>query len=115
MDVSDDPEEEATVTMYCLGAIELFENMDREEIQRIGFEIGMLGTKGIDRSNSKKRYVLKSIPGKEFTGLQLLAYMYVAFQYIDPSLDTGLNFRQSFVTARRMHDGRQEERNPGNN
>jgi hypothetical protein len=64
----------------------------------------MLGTKGIDHSYSEKKYVLKSLPGKEFTGLQLLAYMYVAFQYIDPSADTGLNFKQEFLTAKELHE-----------
>jgi hypothetical protein len=41
-----------------------------------------------------------TIPGKEFTGLQLLAYMYAAFQVIDPFLDTGMNFKKEYETAK---------------
>jgi hypothetical protein len=46
---------------------------------------------------------LKSIPGKEFTGLQLLAYMYAAFQVIDPFVDTGLAFKKEYEAAKKLH------------
>jgi hypothetical protein len=75
VDLTGVPTGQAAVTMYCLSAIELFENMDQAKIREIGFEIATLGTKGIDHSNSEEKYVLKSLPGKEFTGLQLLAYI----------------------------------------
>jgi hypothetical protein len=32
--------------MYCLSAIEKFENMSEEEVKRIGFEIAMKGRSG---------------------------------------------------------------------
>jgi Flp pilus assembly protein TadD len=34
--------------MYCLGAMEKFEKMSRAEVQRIAFEIAMLGRKGLN-------------------------------------------------------------------
>ncbi|MDA8104397.1 MAG: hypothetical protein M0Z71_03365 [Nitrospiraceae bacterium] len=78
--------------------------MGLAEIQKVGFEIGLLGQQGIDPANHEKKYTLKSIPGKEFTGLQLLAYMYAAFQVIDPFLDTGLNFKKEYEAAKKLHD-----------
>jgi len=104
VDYSNEPAGQATVTMYCLSALQHFEGMARSEIQRVGFEIGQLGRHGIDPSNHDKKYMLKSIQGKEFTGLQLLAYMYVAFQFIDPGLDTGLNFKHEFQSAKEIHE-----------
>jgi len=90
------------VVMYCLSALKYFENKDLSEIQQVGFEIGLLGRNGINPSNTEKKYRLESIPGKEFTGLQLLAYMYVAFQFIDPSLDVGLKFRKEYDIAKTL-------------
>jgi len=49
---------------------------------------------------NEQRYYLKSIPDKEFTGLQILSYMYVAFQHIDSTLNTGLNFKKEFEAAK---------------
>ena len=93
------------VVMYCLGALQYFEDKNLEEIKKVGFEIAKLGRQGIDPANSEKKYYLESIPGKEFSGLQLLAYMYSAFQVIDPFLDTGLNFKKEYEMAREMKKG----------
>ncbi len=94
------PTGQMAVVMYCLSALQYFEDKHLSDIQNVGFEIAMLGRQGIDPSNSEKKYHLKSIPGKEFTGLQLLAYMYAAFQVIDPFLDTGMNFKKEYETAK---------------
>ncbi|MBI4684629.1 MAG: hypothetical protein HY755_05480 [Nitrospirae bacterium] len=72
--------------------------------KKIGFEIAMLGRQGIDPAKTEKKYHLESIPGKEFTGLQLLAYMYSAFQVIDPFLDTGINFKKEYEAAKGMFE-----------
>ncbi|MBI4826926.1 MAG: hypothetical protein HY807_10995 [Nitrospirae bacterium] len=90
------------VTMYCLSALEYFADKDLEEIKKVGFEIAMLGRQGIDPAKTEKKYNLESIPGKEFTGLQLLAYMYSAFQVIDPFLDTGMNYKKEYEMAKGM-------------
>ena len=91
------------VIMYCLSALQYFEDKNLSEIQKVGFEIAMLGRQGIDPSKTEKKYHLDSIPGKEFTGLQLLAYMYAAFQVIDPFLDIGMNFKKEYETAKEIH------------
>lgn len=104
VDFAGEPAGQAAVIMYCLSALQYFEGMALPKIQQIGFEIGLLGTKGIDSRDHNKKYNLKSIPDKEFTGLQLLSYMYVAFQYIDPFLDTGLNFKQEFQAAKEIYE-----------
>jgi hypothetical protein len=104
IDYSQEPAGQAAVTMYCLSALQQFEGMELTEIQKVGFEIGLLGKQGIDPSNHDKKYTLTSIPGKEFTGLKLLAYMYAAFQVIDPFLDTGLSFKKEYEAAKKLHE-----------
>jgi cytochrome c-type biogenesis protein CcmH/NrfG len=92
-------QKESATVMYCLDALKRFENLSMEKIREIAFEIGMLGTSGIDYTKPDRRYSLKSLPGEQFSGLQLLTLMYVGFQRIDPSLDSGLDFREPYLMA----------------
>lgn len=97
-----EPAGQMAVVMYCLSALQLFEKKTKEEIRDIGFEIALLGSQGIDPKNSEKHYNLASIPGKQFSGLQLLAYMYVAWQEIDPTKNVEINFKNELEQAKRL-------------
>ncbi|OGW32528.1 MAG: hypothetical protein A2X59_09260 [Nitrospirae bacterium GWC2_42_7] len=103
-DIQQEPAGQMAVTMYCLSALQYFADKNLEEIKKVGFEIAMLGRQGIDPAKTDKKYYLESIPGKEFTGLQLLAYMYAAFQVIDPFLDTGMNYKKEYEAAKGMFE-----------
>lgn len=103
-DFQGEPAGQMAVTMYCLSALQYFEDKELEEIKKVGFEIAMLGRQGIDPAKTDKKYHLESIPGKEFTGLQLLAYMYAAFQVIDPFLDTGMDYKKEYEVAKGMFE-----------
>ena len=87
---------------YCLGALQRFEGMAKPEIQKISFEIAMLGTRGLDVNDPEQKYKLNSIPGK-FSGLHLLCIEYVGFQLIDPSIDLGFDLSAEYAEALRMH------------
>jgi tetratricopeptide (TPR) repeat protein len=91
--------------MYCVGALELLEPMRADEVQRIGFEIAMLGTRGIDVNNPEKRYTLKNLPG-EFSGLHLLSIQYVAFKRIAPTQDIGFDLSAEYQAALKLHNPR---------
>jgi hypothetical protein len=51
--------------------------MSHEQVKKIGAEIAILGRSGFDVNNPAKRYQVKSMEG-DFSGLQLVCYMYVA-------------------------------------
>ena len=93
--------------MYCLGALERFEKMTPQQIQAVGFEIAILGTRGIDPSDSEKRYTLKSLPG-QFSGVQLLCIMFVAFKRFAPDTETGFDVSREYSTALAMHKTEKE-------
>jgi len=105
VDFAQEPAGQSAVTMYMLAALQHFNGMSPDKIKEIGFEIGLLGQQGIDHENMEQRYYLKSIPDKEFTGLQILSYMYVAFQFIDSKLEMGLNFKKEFEAAKELFEG----------
>jgi Flp pilus assembly protein TadD len=88
--------------MYCLGAIEKFEKMSPSEVQRIAFEIAMLGMKGLNVNDPAQKHSLKSLPGS-FSGLHLACLMYVGFKIIAPEQDVGFDLSKEYAAAQALH------------
>jgi hypothetical protein len=78
--------------------------MPKSEVQKIAFEIAMLGSRGRDVSDPAERYTLQSISGN-FSGLNLLCIQYVGFQILDPSVDLGFDLSAEFQGALQIHQG----------
>lgn len=95
-------EKKPAIIMYFVGILGRFAEMTDEQIKDIGFEVALLGQHGLDYSNDHKRYSLRTMPGEQFTGLYLTCLMYAAFQRINPSLDTGLEYAMAFAEAQRL-------------
>jgi tetratricopeptide (TPR) repeat protein len=87
--------------MYCLGALELFSSKPRNEILQLVGEIALLGRNGLDINNPEKKYRLKRLPG-EFTGQQLVCYMYVGFRILDENVDIGADLSSEYQAAVRL-------------
>jgi hypothetical protein len=77
-------------------------------LQKIGFEIAILGTRGLDINDSTQKYTLQSMPGK-FSGLHLLCYEYVAFQQVAPGKDIGFDLSGEYRTALALFDKKDAE------
>ena len=90
--------------MYCLGAMQAFEKMSKDEIRKTTFEIAMLGTKGLDVNDPTQKYQLRSLPGR-FSGLHLVSIEYVGFKLVDPSVDLGFDLSQEYDHARLLFGG----------
>ena len=104
-----DPEllksKELASVMYLLSALERFEEMDDSRVREIAFEIALLGRSGLDYASSEQKYGLQSLPGEQFSGLQLMCLMYVGFKRVDPTVDTGMGLDEAYETALAMHRG----------
>jgi hypothetical protein len=72
-------------------------------VKKIGFEIAILGTRGLDTNSPAQKYTLKSMPGK-FNGLSLVCYQYVAFKMIAPAQDIGFELTKEYNMALLMFD-----------
>jgi tetratricopeptide (TPR) repeat protein len=90
--------ERMDAVMYCLSALEKYAGMPADQVQKIGFEIAILGTRGLDINDSTQKYTLQSLPGK-FSGLHLLCFQYVAFKQIAPGQDIGFDLSAEYRTA----------------
>lgn len=55
-----------------------------------------------------KKYRLKKMPG-EFSGLQLVCYMYVGFKQIAPEQDIGFDLAEEYEDAAALHKSSQRE------
>lgn len=93
---------------YCLAALKLFDSRKPAEVREITFEIGMLGMKGFDTTDPNRKYTLSSLSG-EFTGLQMVCYMYVGFKFIDKTKYIGFDLKDEYHTALELWD--MEKRN----
>lgn len=94
--------ERMDAVMYCLGALEKFESMNLSEVQKIGFEIAILCTRGISINDPARQYTLRSLPGS-FSGLHLLCLEYVAFKKFAPEQDIGFDLSTEFRTAQSLY------------
>ena len=94
---------EMASVMYCLGALQRFDKLSRQEIRQIVNEIALVGANGIDYTSADQNYTLNSIPGEKFGGLQLLCLMYVGFKDVDPTVDPGIDLSQPYETALKLH------------
>ena len=72
---------------YLLDALRLFRGKSLEEIREITFEIGMLGRHGLDINDPQETHVLRALPGRVFSALELVCIMYAGFKRIEPGMD----------------------------
>lgn len=88
--------------MYLLGAMQKFEQMTRDQVQQVGFEIAIMGQRGLDMNDAAQKYQLKSLPG-QFSGTHLVCLMYAAFKIIAPQEKIGVDFSKEYETAAALH------------
>lgn len=100
------PHHQPATVMYLLDALQRFEPLTDAQVQQIATEVSIIGLKGISYTDPDVRYQLTSLPGREFSGLHLLAYMYAGWKRVNPALDTGLDFAEAYASARQLHQSR---------
>ncbi len=91
------------VVMFMVDALQFFEGMHKDEIQKIAYEIAMQGTQGY--SPDKKDYRISAIKGKTFSGYHILAYYYVSWSLAIPEMVSQLNlpYEKEYKLALTMH------------
>ena len=101
-------EHRTDVIMYCLSAIEMYAEMSSEKISEIAFEIAMLGTTGLSINEPEKKYTLDSLEGN-YSGMQLLCYMFVGFKIIDENLPPIADLETEYQQALKLYRGKLNE------
>jgi tetratricopeptide (TPR) repeat protein len=88
---------------YFLDALRRFERMTDEEVRTMSMEIAAVGMGGLDYASPDQKYTLQSLPGGSFSGLQLMCLMYAGFHSFAPEVDVGMDLREPFSMAVRLH------------
>ena len=93
------------VVLFMQGALNHFKEMPPAKIKEIAIEIAMKGTEGFNPKRSD--YTIDSIPGKQFSGYQILAWYYVSWSLAMPEMvgQLGLNYEKEYEMAKQILDG----------
>ena len=106
-----DPMITVMMSSYMVGALEYFEGLLPEDIEKVAFECAMVGQNGISPAQ-KSGYKLNNVPGKDFSGYELLAYYYVSWAISHPEMldKLQLPFADAYSMAKQMFDSRRGEK-----
>ena len=106
-----DPMITVMMSSYMIGALEYFEGLLPEDIEKIAFECAMVGQNGISPAQ-KSGYKLNNVPEKDFSGYELLAYYYVSWAISHPEMldKLQLPFADAYSMAKQMFDSRRGEK-----
>lgn len=99
-----DPSLQMAATMYMLGALKRFADMDPITIRQIASEIALVGMNGLDYATSEQKYTSRFLPGEQFSGLQLMCLMYVGFKKVEPDLNTRVPLDDAYRQALQMYE-----------
>jgi tetratricopeptide (TPR) repeat protein len=83
---------------YCLQALKTFQGMTPQEVAGVAMETAALGQSGLDVNNPNKTYQLRAVPGN-YTGLQVICFMYVALAQVAPGQDIGFDLKAEYEEA----------------
>jgi len=68
----------------------------------MSFEIGMIGRHRLDIDDPQESYVLRAMPGRVFSALELICIMYAGCERIEPGMDGGEDLGEEWVMAERL-------------
>jgi len=63
-----------------------------------------------DESDPRKTHVLRSLPGRTFSALELLCIMYAGFKRIEPGIDLGVDLGEEWEMAERLTESEMDLR-----
>lgn len=83
---------------YIMRALKMFDQMGPDKRNHVVLEIAKVGAEGLDINSPVRRHAIKGLPG-DYTALQLVSFLYVGMQQVDPSVDTGADFSREYRAA----------------
>ena len=103
-DYFDDPGVQTAASLYMLDALKGFATMERQAILEVAKEVALIGAKGITYGDPEVKYTLRSLPGQEFSGLNILCLEFVGFKLTAPELDLKIPLDEAYQLALEMYE-----------
>lgn len=104
----ENPAQTMMMALHMVAALEYIDGRPMAEVKKIAYDAAMLGVGGI--APEKTGYFLPSVPGKEFTGYEMLAWYYVSWAVSAPDMVDKLNlpFSSAYASAVSMYEARKK-------
>ena len=92
------------VVLFMQSALNYFKEKPPAKIKEIAIEIAMKGTEGYNPK--RDGYTIDLIPGKQFSGYQILAWYYVSWALAMPDVvgQLGLNYEKEYEMAKLINE-----------
>lgn len=84
---------------FLLDTLNRFAAMSTPQIHALTLEVARIGEEGLDYASADKKYTLRALPGEQFSGLQLLCFMFAGFKRIAPTEDPQIDLEAPFAAA----------------
>ncbi len=94
-----DPAVQMAATMSMLNAMKRFAKLSDDQVYQIVGEVALVGYTGLDYASNEPKYTLRFLPGKSFSGLQMMCLMYAGFNRVQPSVDIGIPLDNAYQPA----------------
>lgn len=101
-------EKHPAAVWFLLDALQRYDKLPIEKVREIAFEVAIVGQNGLDYSDPEAKYMLRSLPGEHFSGLQMMCLMFAGFKRIAPDVDPGMDLHVPFLTAIELFNKRKE-------
>jgi hypothetical protein len=92
---------------YLLDALQKYSRLSTEEVRKITFEVAMIGREGLDYADPEKKYTLRSLPGQNLSGLQMMCLMFAGFKQVAPEQAVGMDLEEPFLTALELFNAKE--------
>ena len=84
---------------FLLDTLKRFAAMSTPQIHALTLEVARVGQEGLDYASADKKYTLRALPGENFSGLQLMCFMFAGFKRIAPDMDAQMDLEEPFLKA----------------
>ena len=85
--------------MYLVDALKTMSALPQEKQMAIFQEVAIVGMRGLDVNDPTQKYTLRSIPGKNLSGLHMTCYMFVGGKIFMPEQSMGFDLENEYKAA----------------
>ncbi|WP_257282315.1 tetratricopeptide repeat protein [Endozoicomonas sp. ISHI1] len=87
-------------------ALGTYDSLSENQAKALFVEVAMQGQSGYDTGSSELKYTLKTMPGKHYSGFQLVCMMYVGSIRVMGSdgSEMGIDLKDEFIAAEKIHN-----------
>lgn len=94
---------------FLLDTLNRFAAMSTPQIHALTLEVARIGEEGLDYASADKKYTLRALPGEQFSGLQLMCFMFAGFKRIASDMDPQMDLEEPFLAALQLFNKQRGE------